>query len=338
MTRIYLAMEDELLVVRQQTGDITLERHLAGRRPQCLAVDPGWPQRVYCGTFDAGVWCSDDAGSSWQRTGQGISHDAVMAIAVSALDPTGEYGTVYAGTEPSAVFRSTNGGATWQELAGLRELPSASTWSFPPRPFTHHVRWLLPDPVAAGRLYVCVEAGALVRTPDGGRSWEDRARGGPRDTHTLAAPRQAPGRLYAAAGDGYFESHDGGATWQQPDAGLLHHYCWGVAVDPVDPETIVISAAHGPRQAHNARTAESAIYRRTGHGQWSQVRAGLPEPQGTTRSVLAANAAEPGVIYAANNHGLFRSPTAGESWERLDIVWPEPYRQQCVQALIVVAD
>src|SRR5919202_2663927 len=337
MTRIYLAMEDELLVIRQQTGDITVERHLVGRHPQCLAVDPERPERVYCGTFDSGVWCSDDAGNSWQPAGQGISYEAVMSVAVSPLDSTGGYGTVYAGTEPSAVFRSTDGGAAWQELSALRELPSAPTWSFPPRPFTHHVRWLLPDPVAAGRLYVCIEAGALIRTADGGRSWQDRVPGVPCDTHTLAAPRHAPGRLYAAAGDGYFESHDGGASWQRPDGGLEHDYCWGVAVDPSDPETIVISAAHGPRQAHDLRTAESAIYRRTGGGQWSQVRAGLPEPSGTTRSVLAANAAEPGAIYAANNHGLFRSSNAGQSWERLDVTWPERYHRQCVQALAVVA-
>src|SRR5919199_2251887 len=127
MTPIYLAMDDELLVMRQHTGDISVERHLAGRHPQCVAVDPGRPERVYCGTFDAGVWCSDDAGSSWQPARQGIAYEAVMSVAVSPLDSTGEYGTVYAGTEPSAVFRSADGGATWHEFSGMRELPSAPT-------------------------------------------------------------------------------------------------------------------------------------------------------------------------------------------------------------------
>src|SRR5919206_2871427 len=105
MTRIYLAMEDELLVIRQQTGDITLERHLAGRHPQCLAVDPGRPERVYCGTFDAGVWCSDDAGNSWQPAGEGISYEAVMSVAVSPLDSTGGGGGGDAGAGAGGPFR-----------------------------------------------------------------------------------------------------------------------------------------------------------------------------------------------------------------------------------------
>src|SRR5919199_2448960 len=104
MTPIYLAMDDELLVMRQHTGDISVERHLAGRHPQCLAVDPGRPERVYCGTFDAGVWCSDDAGSSWQPAGQGISYEAVMSVAVSPLDSTGGDGGGGAGPGPRPPF------------------------------------------------------------------------------------------------------------------------------------------------------------------------------------------------------------------------------------------
>ena len=58
-------------------------------------------------------------------------------MAVSAAD-----GAVYAGTEPSALYRSDDGGETWHELESLLELPSRPTWSFPPRPWTSHVRWI----------------------------------------------------------------------------------------------------------------------------------------------------------------------------------------------------
>src|SRR5436853_615068 len=82
------------------------------------------------------------------------------------------------------------------------------------------------DPAAVERLYVCIEAGALVRSPDGGRTWVDRTPDGPWDTHTLAAHPQRPGRLYSAAGDGfstpghgYQESPDGGDHWVRPDDG-----------------------------------------------------------------------------------------------------------------------
>src|SRR5207244_13414389 len=77
-----------------------------------------------------------------------------------------------------------NGGGSWVGLAGLRALPSADTWSFPPRPHTHHVRWIEADVSVADRVFVAIEAGALVGTFDGGRTWRDRVRGGPYDTHT----------------------------------------------------------------------------------------------------------------------------------------------------------
>ena len=77
-------------------------------------------------------------------------------------------GVVYAGTDPSAVIRSDTGGDNWVELTGLRAPPSTDTWSFPPRPHTHHVRWIEADASVADRVFVAIEAGALVRTFDGG--------------------------------------------------------------------------------------------------------------------------------------------------------------------------
>src|SRR5207248_1004427 len=114
----------------------------------------------------------------------------------------------------------------------------AATWSFPPRPYTHHVRAIAGDPHAPGRLYVAIEAGALVRSDDGGATWHDRVMGGPIDSHTLATHPAAPGRVYSAAGDGfgqpgsgYLESPDGGGTWRPNGAGMAVHYCWGLALD-----------------------------------------------------------------------------------------------------------
>ncbi len=135
---------------------------------------------------------------------------------------------------------------------------------------------------------------------------------------------------------GCAETRDGGATWRGDDSGLRHHYLWGLAVDPGDPATVVISAARGPQQAHNPHAAASTLYRRVGDDPWQEVRAGLPEEQGTIAAVLAGNAAEPGVVYAVSNHGLFRSPDAGQSWERLALDWPERYRRQRPHALVVV--
>ena len=193
MTTLYAAMQNELLVADNTDGRWRLDTRLAGLRPSCLAADPDRPERLYCGTSGSGLYQSDNGGGSWKSTGEGISYNEITAVAA------GE-GVVYVGTEPSAVFRSEDGGESWRELSGLTELPSAAYWSFPPRPDTHHVRFIGVDPVRSAQLYVCIEAGALVRSPDSGESWEDRVPSGPRDTHTLATHPSASGRLYSAAG------------------------------------------------------------------------------------------------------------------------------------------
>jgi len=345
MIKLYIAADEALAIVRQRNGEWVADLQIVGSRPQSLAVDTLRPRQVYCGTFDQGLWRSENAGGTWEHVGPGIEHESVTAVAVSATERIGDYGVVYAGTEPSALFRSEDGGSTWQELAALRRLPSAPTWSFPPRPYTSHIRWITPDPLVVGRVFAAVEAGALLRSLDGGQTWEDRKPGGPYDTHTLVMHRLAPNRLYSAAGDGFMnpgngfvESEDGGETWYRPGEGLQHHYLWSVAADPADPTTILISAAHGPQQAHNPHSAESAIYRRSGNSQWQQVRDGFPEPQGLLTSVLATHEAEPSVFYAANNKGVFRSADAGSSWVAMPIRWPQNSRIGRAHALVVVQE
>src|SRR5260370_24954074 len=151
----------------------TVTEHLTGRSPVCVAVDTRDPTRVYCGTAGAGLFRSRDSGRNWEPVGPGIDHPIVTAVAVGNAEQADGFGVVYAGTEPSAVFRSDTGGDSWVDLASLRALPSADTWSFPPRPHTHHVRWIEADVSAANRVFVAIEAGAPVATVDGGPSLGD---------------------------------------------------------------------------------------------------------------------------------------------------------------------
>ncbi len=347
MTTLYIALDKALAIAKQRTGRWEVDLHLAEHQPQCLAIDPLHPRYVYCGTFDEGLWQSADAGATWEHTAGGIDSEKVMAVAVSALEQANGAGIVYAGTEPSAIYRSDDQGLSWKELPALRKLPSAASWSFPPRPWTSHIRWLAPDPLVAGRIFAAVEAGALVRSLDGGLSWEDRVPDGPIDTHTLVLHKLAPARLYSAAGDGFMQpgrgfaqSDDGGLSWSRPDEGLAYHYLWSVAADPADPDTLLISAAFGPQQAHNPQAAEAVIYRRSGgvSSPWQLVQAGLPPAQGTLASVLAVHDAEPGVFYAANNRGVFRSPDSGLNWEALPIPWPANANLGRAHALVVTPE
>jgi photosystem II stability/assembly factor-like uncharacterized protein len=89
---------------------------LKGTHPQCIAFDPNNPNRAYCGTFGGGLWKTDDSGGGWDNIGKEIlSSKDVMSVSVSHLEREGSYGfnTVYVGTEPTAIYRSDDGGRTW---------------------------------------------------------------------------------------------------------------------------------------------------------------------------------------------------------------------------------
>jgi photosystem II stability/assembly factor-like uncharacterized protein len=329
-----VAVRDSLFVVSDGSGRWTAEQRLAGKsRLMCVTTDPLRPERVYCGTANDGLWRSDDLGNTWSRVGKGVIHERVTAVAVSATERSAGDDTeaiVYAGTEPTALYRSEDAGETWEERHALLALPSAPTWSFPPRPHTSHVRWIATDPLVPQRIFVAIEAGALVTSSDAGLTWTDRRPGGPYDTHTLVVHPRETGRLYSAAGDGYFESTTSGVEWERREDGLRHHYVHGLAVEPDDPETIVISASRSAMSAHSAEHAETWIYRRMGGQPWSLVKRGLPDARGTTISSLVADPHDPGVVYAANNRGVYRSADMGESWERLEIAWASEYETERV--------
>lgn len=330
----YCATGDAFAFLLHEGGTWSASLTLKGLPAQCLAVDPRRPEVVYCGTFGEGLWRSEDAGQTWLRCGATtIPSEVTAAAVVPGTD------TVWAGTEPSAIFRSDDGGGSWRECAGLRDLPSAPTWSFPPRPWTSHVRWIAPDPVQARRLFVGIELGGIMRSDDGGETWHDRVPGSQYDAHTIRTHPLAAGRLYEAAGGGYAESLDAGHSWRHVDTGLTRRYVWGLAVDPGDPEVMLVSASPGPREAHNPATAEAAMYRRAGTDSWQEITAGLPEPSGTRAYLLSANEAEPGVFYAMTREAdLYRSDDAGVTWERQEIAWPAGYRAPDVRGLAVVGE
>src|SRR5205823_10260858 len=122
-------------------------------------------RRVLVGTQGDGARLSSDGGGNWDPI-ELPEHD-VFSVAISGAD-----GALYAGTEPSRLFVSRDGDA-WTELEALQEIPSKDQWSFPPRPETHHVRWIAPDPLAPDRLLVGIERGCVMYCQDAGLSFSD---------------------------------------------------------------------------------------------------------------------------------------------------------------------
>ena len=222
--------------------------------------------------------------------------------------------TLYAGTEPSRLFVLRDG-AAWTELEALQDIPSRDRWSFPPRPWTHHVRWIAPDPHRRERLLVAIELGGVMLSEDGGESFSDHRPGAKRDAHTIAWHPRAEGRAYEAAGDGAAWSADGGHSWSALDAGRELGYCWALAADPNDPDRWYVSAASGPRQAHSAGRAFGRLYRWDGDA-WRE----LAVPGESMPYTLAAAAED--LICGMADGRLLRSPDRGETWQELAVTAP----------------
>jgi photosystem II stability/assembly factor-like uncharacterized protein len=305
---ILVATDREVVVVDVERGAGSAA-HGIGGRPTCVSADPLVQGRAWCGTNRNGVFRTDDGGRSWQSVG--LAGPLIMAVSVSPTDRD----VVWVGTEPSAVWRSEDAGMTWVQTSPLETLTSSSEWSFPPRPDTHHVRWIACHPLEAERLWIAIEAGALVSTIDGGRTWSDRVPCGPWDTHELAIHRKAPDTLRVAAGDGYFESDDAGATWRSPSVGLEVGYLRSVAIDPEQPEVVVVSASSGPHSAYLAGRSDGRLYRRLTPERWERVREGWPEPASTIAPLLCAGV-KGGELWAADERGVHRSDDGGMSWRR----------------------
>ena len=309
MTRLYAATGDAVARLDEVDGAWRVSLSLTGSKAQCLALDPADRETVYAGLRESGVQKTSDGGETWVDCE--LPASGVFSLAVSAAD-----GAVYAGTEPSALYRSDDGGETWRELEGLLELPSRPTWSFPPRPWTSHVRWIAPNPHEPDLVLVGIELGGLMRSTDGGETWADHRPGAQRDVHSLAWHPSVPGRAYEAGGGGSAWSADGGDTWHPADEGRDRNYPWSVAVDPDDPELWYVSASTGPYAAHGGRDPQARIYGRR-DGVWVALAGGLPEPIPAMPYALVAFE---GCLVAGLADGqLWGSADLGETWERHEL-------------------
>jgi photosystem II stability/assembly factor-like uncharacterized protein len=320
--RLYAATGAAIARLDETSDGWTSELSLLESGAQCLALDPSDPDTVYAGLRGGDVQKTTDGARTWRAAG--LPRSDVFSLAVSPAD-----GAVYAGLEPSALFRSDDGGDTWRELDALLELPSRPTWSFPPRPWTSHVRWIAPSPHDAGLLLVGIELGGLMRSTDGGATWDDHRPGAQPDVHSLAWHPTARGRAYEAGGGGTAFSVDAGDTWQPADDGRDRNYSWSVAADPADPDRWFVSASTGPFAAHRGRDPEAHIYRRDRDEPWRPLSGGLPEPLEAMPYALVATGER---LFAGLADGrIFESRDGGDGWRPLSI------RGEAPPALVALA-
>ena len=299
---VFVCTRDDRLVRLERDGaGWSATPALEGLGAQCVAASGS---RVLVGTRGNGLLASADGGVSFERVE--LPEQDVLSVAISAAD-----GVLYAGTEPSRLF-VTRDGTTWIELEALQDIPSRDRWSFPPRPWTHHVRWIAPDPHRAERVLVGIELGGVMYTDDGGATFTDHCPGAKLDAHCLTWHPHADGRAYQAAGDGAAWSHDGGRTWESVDAGRDLRYCWALAVAPTDPERWYVSAASGPGAAHSDTRASGRLYRWQPDA-WQP----LALPPDSMPYALAATERE--LICGLADGRLLTSADQGDTWDELDV-------------------
>jgi photosystem II stability/assembly factor-like uncharacterized protein len=315
-------------VERGPDGHWRVESLLAGRSVSCLAADPRQPNVVYAGTQAQGVLRSDDYGKTWQPAG--LDSQVIKALAVSQSEP----GVLYAGTKPPALFVSDDSGATWSELNSFRK--KRAFWWFSPaegRPFTPYVQAIALSPSEPNVILAGIELGAVLRSTDGGQTWQGHRSGALRDCHCLIA-HATNGKWYyegGGSGAGAAFSQDGGHTWQQPKVGLDRHYGWAVAADPAQPEVWYVSLSPGPFKAHGGGDAQAFIFRSSGDSGWQKLSGGLPQPLNYMPYALLTDPAAPGHLYAGLSNGdVWHSADQGDTWRQL------PFNLQSIHRAMIM--
>ncbi|WP_088036053.1 WD40/YVTN/BNR-like repeat-containing protein [Evansella clarkii] len=337
--KFFVAASENIFIIEQTIEGWKLNKAvLPDKEIQAVAADPE-KNVIYAGTFDHGLLKSTDKGGSWEQAGKEILPNRVMSLHISPhKDRDTGFHLVYAGTEPSGLYCSSDGGKIWRNFPALLELPSKEDWSFPPRPETHHVKDIAVGYEDDHFILAGIELGGVMRSINGGTAFEDRKPGSQFDCHKIILHPEAHERIYETGGGGFAESGDHGKTWETQNKGLGNFsYLVHGAVDPDDPETIVVSGAEGPSKAYAPENAETVVFRRDSKfNAWERVTDGLPAPHGSTVFHLLSNPEEPGAFYAVNNTGIYRSVTKGKSWNRLPVEWPVELKGERIEDVFLL--
>ncbi|MEN8145223.1 MAG: hypothetical protein ABFS14_09760 [Gemmatimonadota bacterium] len=211
-----------------------------------------------------GIHVSAD-GEQWESLPAPGAGGRVSALAAHAHDPN----LLLAGTEPAGLFRSADGGRTWQEVVGFAALGQAESWGSygGNEPCVGSVAL---DPTNQHRLYAGVRIGGAYRSEDSGASWVSISEGLFEDVHQLAVDPVDSTRVYAATGRGLHISRDRGGSWDTPGGPLGEDYCTAV-------ETMVES---GFRHTHLLASSAATSVAEWSAGKSAEARLYLSEDAG----------------------------------------------------------
>lgn len=239
--------------------------------------------------------------------------------------------TCYAGVEDAALFRTTDGGTTWQELAGLRGHESGPDWA--PGAGGMCLHTIVLDPANKDRIYCAISAAGAFRSDDGGATWKPINQGLhseyiPNPTaevghcvHRIAIHPSNPNTLYMQKHWDVMRSDDGGDSWREVSGNLPSDFGFPVAVHAHDPETIYVIPILSD-SLHYPPEGKLRVYRsRTGGEEWEALTKGLPQEHcyvNVLRDAMAVDTADPCGIYFGTTGGqVYASNDSGDSWEAI---------------------
>jgi BNR/Asp-box repeat len=281
--------------------------------------------------FGPAVWQSPDLGDSWTHSSEGLAYPAEEEPIKTVWSLAAGNGSLYAGVEPAGLFRSDDGGISWQHVAGLRDHPTRPHWQ--PGGAGLILHSLVLNPQDERQIWVGISSAGVFHSADGGATWEPRNRGTRADfmpeeqrypeygqcVHCLVMARGRPERLYQQNHCGMYRSDDGGRQWRSIEAGLPSSFGFPAAVHPREPETLYLLPLNGDIAGRYVPDGQAAVWRtRDGGDSWQALRAGLPQHNvffGVLRQAMATDRLEPaGVYFGTNSGALYASADEGDSW------------------------
>ncbi|WP_243336709.1 sialidase family protein [Anaeromyxobacter soli] len=236
--------------------------------------------------------------------------------------------TAYAGVEDAALFRSTDGGKSWDELAGLRGHGSGPQWM--PGAGGMGLHTILLDPEDPRRMFVAISAAGVFRTDDGGSTWKPANRGLRSQyipdpaaevghcVHRIAMHRSRPQVLFMQKHWDVMRSDDAGESWREVSGNLPSDFGFVVDVHAHEPETVYVVPIKSDSE-HFPPEGKLRVYRsRTGGNEWEPLTAGLPQRDcyvNVLRDAMAVDALDPcGVYFGTTGGQVYASADAGDRW------------------------
>jgi photosystem II stability/assembly factor-like uncharacterized protein len=291
---------------------------------------PQWPP-VKSNRF---VYDSSDATGKPLTTHQwydGTQHPwefkRVWHVEPSLTDPN----TVYAGVEDAAIFRSTDGGANWSEMPGLRGHGTGPQWQ--PGAGGMCLHTIILDPSNPERIFIAISAAGAFRTDDGGKTWKPINKGlrsqfiPDQDAevghcvHHVAMNPKRPNTLFMQKHWDVMRSDDAGDGWKEISGNLPSDFGFVIDVNANEPETIYVVPIKSDSE-HFPLDGKLRVYRsKTGGNEWEELAKGLPEKDcyvNVLRDAMAVDTLDKcGVYFGTTGGQVYVSPDGGDNWKAI---------------------